>query len=1202
MSTIPLLPSMKDSCQIATGQPGEWRADSQTSLGSLVESLNVTAKEESNISSIPDIWARPAAFEMILFDKAHQMHQRFLNEWRGILAMLALREVRGINKLEVHSVVIPAPETLKPEDTALLQLFSRMLPDEYKTYKDPSVNEGVKLQVISYNDSPLAIIWPSLMICPAVEPRFPSNASISWWTFDGITDPLLQNNLNNDEKIILHQWLETLMVSIMSKNKFPDSSVQAEKIGNLLDLLDDYQKELKISSDEPNLSFIPATPLEITGFCSALGEAKTLEMKGESFLDVSDVLLEGLAGSDAKKLLVLTPDLPEQWKKSPSDITVAGSYSYETVYPKFTNSLNKNKVANVDLSAYDAKIWTADDFFTEKICVITPQAKPCFPDARINVCETFRGNKVNILLPLKEEVLQYLKPEYISNHIKFKTFSYEKEHFIEVDLTVQTSGGPISLKKTYKKSNNAKEESNIQEVIRTPMLQIWPNFQLPDSQTKKWNYYYTFYDNMAYNTFHAAPYWPKDKTLKDKTSKDNPFSRALETGRRTELVKGRTYPSAFICSIEEKCDDGDRTTQLGLILPNPPKKLTFSTPMKKARIGIDFGTTNTVAYIEIDGVPKLMKFHNYLPENPSGSLINNVIEHSQESMKAICQEIGRQNFIAMSEQPADPATSIRTIFHHHVGAMDIDTPKPLPLFQGNIYYQDSKDSILNDISMVKSLQTDEMKWDLGDPNGKQNRQSFLMELGMQCMAEALSQEVTDIEWFYSYPTSFTDNQRTSLEETWGLLIDLFKDIYPKISESAVSNSESIAMARYFADPSSIGAAINNGIVCLDIGGGSTDIAVWQGSNNSTDDIRAQASLRFAGKNIINEQLFKHPDLLKEFHGPDNSGMNQHLDKMQEAAENNDKITFNILLEAFLKYYEESIFSRLYAVKSSDMIKLLLRNITFSLSGIFCYSGMMVGDLRVTGNYDKSGDPSKYRHLPDCYVGGNGSKLLNWAAGGKFLSDSQANRIFKDAFVVGVNIGQNFKYRFENDLYIDERSKSPYSTLFSINCTERPKQEVAYGLVSPKEIAAVSDKPEENTSGGFDATMNGMAGGFTASVFSGTSCSADSAANSQDTKVIAGECYSVKGQHKSALSAITAQELSQKIVQVDEDLTIFKLFLTGFNNAAAQLELPPIELSDRDFYTIWRNVNQQLVNNSSDEHNIMVEPLFIMVLKECLKLI
>lgn len=103
-------------------------------------------------------------------------------------------------------------------------------------------------------------------------------------------------------------------------------------------------------------------------------------------------------------------------------------------------------------------------------------------------------------------------------------------------------------------------------------------------------------------------------------------------------------------------------------------------------------------------------------------------------------------------------------------------------------------------------------------------------------------------------------------------------------------------------------------------------------------------------------------------------------------------------------------------------------------------------------------------------------------------------------------------------------------------------------------------------------------------------------------MIAGECYSVKGQHKSALSAITAQELSQKIVQVDEDLTIFKLFLTGFNNAAAQLELPPIELSDRDFYTIWRNVNQQLVNNSSDEHNIMVEPLFIMVLKECLKLI
>lgn len=1186
MSTIPLLPSMKDSCQIATGQPGEWRADSQTSLGSLVESLNVTAKEESNISSIPDIWARPAAFEMILFDKAHQMHQRFLNEWRGILAMLALREVRGINKLEVHSVVIPAPETLKPEDTALLQLFSRMLPDEYKTYKDTSVNEGVKLQVISYNDSPLAIIWPSLMVCPAVEPRFPSNASISWWTFDGITDPLLQNNLNNDEKIILHQWLETLMVSIMSKNKFPDSSVQAEKIGNLLDLLDDYQKALNISADEPNLSFIPATPLEITGFCSALGEAKTLEMKGEEFLSVSNVLLKGLPGSDAKTLLVLTPDLPEQWKKSPSDITVAGSYSYETVYPKFTHSFDKNKVANVDLSAYDAKIWTADDFFTEKICVITPQAKPCFPDARINVCETFRGNKVNILLPLKEEVLQYLKPEYIANHIKFKTFSYEKEHFIEVDLTVQTSGGPISLKKTYKKSNNAKEESNIQEVIRTPMLQIWPNFQLPDSQSKKWNYYYTFYDNMEFNTFYAAPYWPEGEAL----------SRTLETGRKTELVKGRTYPTAFICSIEEKSDDGDRPIQLGLILPNPPKKLTFSAPVKKARIGIDFGTTNTVAYIEIDGVPKLIKFHNYLPEDPSSSLINNVIEHSQEAMKIRCQEIGRQNFIAMSEQPADPATSIRTIFHHHVGAVDIDTTKPLPLFRGNIYYQDSKDSIISDISMVKSLQTDEMKWDLGDPNGKQNRQSFLMELGMQCMAEALSQEVTDIEWFYSYPTSFTDNQKSSLQETWSRLIELFKDIYPKISESALSNSESIAMARYFADPDINRAPIYKGIVCLDIGGGSTDIAVWQGKTKSTKDIRTQASLRFAGKHIINEQLFKHYDLFKEFSGDDNSGMNKHLDKMQEAAANGDKVTFNILLEAFLKYYEESIFSRLYAVKSSDKIKLLLRNITFSLSSIFCYSGMMVGDLRVTGNYDQ------YTYLPDCYLGGNGSKLLNWAAGGKFMDDCQVNRIFKDTFVVGVNIGQNFKYRFENDLSIDERSKSPYSTLFTVNCTKHPKQEVAYGLVSPNEIVDDSDKEEENLSGGFDATMANMAGGFTASVYSGTSYSEDAALNSQTLKLIAGENFFVRGQHKSALAALTSQDLSAKVVELDENLTIFKLFLTGFNNAAAQLDLPPIVLDERDFHIIWRNVNQQLIDNSNDEHNIIVEPLFIMVMKECLKLI
>lgn len=1181
MSTIPLLPSMKDSCQIATGQPGEWRADSQTSLGSLVESLNVTAKEESNISSIPDIWARPAAFEMILFDKDHQMHQRFLNEWRGILAILALREIRGINKLKVHSISIPYPENLKSTDSSLLKLFSRMLPETLKRYPDESVSDGVKLQVFSYNDNPLAIIWPSLLICPAVELRCPYNANISWWTDDGITDPLIQNSLNNDEKIILHHWLDKVHEDITSKD-IPDNSPEGQNIGKLAKLLTEYKRELNITADLPNLSFSSEKDLDISGFCSRLGKADVLEMSGEDFLRVSSVLLANNTGSNAKNILVLTDDLPDQRKKAPSDITVAGSYSYETVWPKITKSPNRHKIANIDLSNYNAEIWLPDDFFTEKICVIA-ESENCFPDARVNILETYKGNNVNILIPLQEKVLQYLRPDYIARNIHFKTYDYQQEHCIEVELTVPTSGDPITLKKTYKESNESKEDRTVIRLSSLPILQVWPNFQISKDDGVNWNHYYAFYDNQSYPTFNAIPYWPKNET----------FHRTLETHRKTELWKGPSYPTAFICSIDDNDAQEDRTIPIGLILPNPPRELIFSNSMKKATIGIDFGTTNTVAYISVDNVPKIITFNNYLPNAPEKSLINNVTL-LDDSKKDFWETYTRQNFLAMSEQPAAPATSIRTIFHHHIGAMDMDTVSTLPFFPGNIYYQDKNDSIGEDMDLIKTLQTDEMKWDLMDAAGKENRHNFLLQLGMQCMAEALAQEVTHIEWYYSYPTSFTIAQQTSLEETWQHLIKQFKLIYPNVGDSVKSNSESIAMARYFTDEAIADAGIRNGIVCFDIGGGSTDIAVWQGSKSNTDKaIRAQCSLRFAGKNILNDQLFKHSDFLSDFIENGKPAMNDELKQIQNAAQKGDRKTFNILLEAFLKYYEEPIFARLSAVKTSTKTKTLIRNLTFSLSGIFFYTGIIVGDLRVTGNY------GEYRELPECYVGGNGSKLLNWAAGGHFSDANQVALIFKHVFKNGVDKGHDFRNRVKNNIPIAEKSKGGYKPFLSIHSTKHPKQEVAYGLVSPKVIQATDEEEEMALSGSFEEAM---------SVPESTPFSTQNSFlegsnwNDQGTKVIAGEYFMMGDQEKSGLSTITANDLANNDLEVHEDLILFRAFLDCFNEASKGLKLPTITLTDNDFRTIWRKVNQQLADTACDENNIMVEPFFIMVLKEALKLI
>lgn len=1179
MSTIPLLPSLKESQQVDITSRGQWGF---SSLGRLAASLNVTAKEESNISSIPDIWALPAAFDMILLKKTnHQMHSRFLEEWRGILAILALRGVLGISDLKVHSMIIPSPENLKKNDTALMKLFSRMLPEEFKIFKDPTVKEGFRLQVISYKKNPLAIVWPTLLICPAAAPGFPSEASIPWWGGEGITDPLKLGCLNDHQKIILDNFLRTLSDSLISNltamNLSFDSPL-SKKIGDLTNLLQEYRKDLQIEDSNSSRGFTDAPDvLDIRGFCSELGKAKILTMDNKSFLDASDVLLEPLSGTKAKNVLVLVEKLHEQWKKSPSDITVAGSYSYETVWPKGTNVPSKHKIANIDLKDYALEIWTPDDFFTEKICII-PQPEPIFPNARINFCENFAGKIVNILPPIKEKVLQYMTPEEITSNIRIKTSSSNNEASIEVELTVSTSGGAMVVKKTYHQNLTTQEDSSIYSVLRTPMLQIWPNFKLSDNHRADWNYYYSFYDNMAFNTFYATPYCPDE----------NPPRRDLDTNRKTELVKTKTYPSAYICKITEKTNIGTKDIQIGLIFPNPPKELTLSMTTKKASIGIDFGTTNTVAYISIEGDngPKPITLHNYIPGSPEKSMICNLIDHSNDDQEIVCQSYGRKNFIAMSEQPAAPATSIRTIFHHHGGSVDIS--KTLPLFRGNINSQDSKDSILKDIGIIQSLQTDAMKWDPNQADGMINLESFLLQLGMQCMAEALAQEVANIDWYYSYPTSFSASQKEDLQTTWEKIMTIFTDIYPKTNKQVTANSESIAMARYFAGKES--CSIPMGILCLDIGGGSTDIAVWQGGDYSTKDIHAQSSLRFAGKNILNDQLLSHSEILKDFPGEDNSGMNEHLDKLYTMARQRKSKEFNILLEAFLKYYEDPLFARLSVAKSNPKVRIVLRNITLALSGIFYYSGMILGDLRATGNY------GEYRHLPDIYVGGNGSKLLKWAAGGNFAEYSQVYELFKEAFADGVDRGHDFDRREAENMFLSDESQKGYNMLFTIKCTEHPKEEVAYGLVSDSEITEYKD---DNNQGLRGARKSMLAEKRNEPKTLSTSARMPSG-------IIAGEKFKVRSTDKAGLDLLTAEDIATNTLEIDETLPFFKEFLSEFNERAEALDFVPITLTDRQFYEIWATVNTQLTKKVKESggvaKKIAVEPLFIMVLKECLKMI
>ena len=1165
---IPLLPSLKESNKIAITKRGEWMSDAQTNLGNLADDLKVTAGVKSDISSIPDLWARPSMYELVLYDENHHLHKRFLDEWRGVLAILALREMRTLGGVAVNTVEIPPETQLQENAPMFLKVITKNLPEEYKRFPDKTIEHGYKLHVISYENMPLAVVWPTILVCPSVELYASSIKPVSWWKIDGLHDPI--SSLNDQEKSVLYDWLEMVKNEINRDN----IALTNKKISDLIGLIYAFQKDLKVSGISNN-QYIAGTSLDITGFCECLGRANMIDVGESSFLAKSNVMLSNRRNTKDSKnkpkaLLVMTRDMYTQWNMSASDIIVGGAYSLDAVLPKYTGVIaDKTKIGNFDLNQFNAELCMGEDFFTDKICIVF-SGDEVFPNAVRNFVKSYNGSQVNILLPVKEELLNYLDEDYLASHSNIEIDGTS----IVVELKLPLSGfskegKQLVVKKTYRQSNGNDNLNEICYIGSLPMIQVWPNFVLENGKESNWQAYYSFYDNLNRQTFYAKPYWDENTIVK----------RELQLGGRAEIIKGTSFPLSFICSAEQDTDNGPMSYPVGVILLKKPQQVQYNVPNKKAKIGIDFGTTNTVAYMSIDGdTPNILTLHNYNEEDYNNSMLYDVTVNDDP----VCREEGRRNFIAMSDQPQKPATSIRTIYHTHRGSM-VNGIGATPLLLGNIYYLDDADSVLDDKNILGSLQTEEMKWDL---NGINNMEGFLLELGMQCMAEAVKAGVTEIEWAYSYPTSFTLNHVQRLGNLWRNNLNQFRDISSLVSDNLSNRTESIAMATFFANQ--MNAHIIKGVVCLDIGGGSTDIAVWQGTTMSTADVRYQASLRFAGKEILNRQLFNNKSVINNLSTNDPE-VNKHIEAL--VAENKEK-EFNLLLEAFLKYNEDKIFHALTAASTLDNVNVLRRNVVYALSGIFFYTGIVIGYLRVNEKY------GEFELLPDCYVGGNGSKLLNWAAAGIFDSNNLINQIFKACLTYGIDIGQYLEKEnhINNGKSVNEEKLSKYDPVFDIKCTSFPKQEVAYGLVCDRVI-------QVKTAG---QSGNGIAGASTiANPFNKAQQNAKTNNNATEKTIIAGEDFVLDGVLKNGLEELLPEYILGKI-KVSRDFRVFKAFLSKFNEQATALSLPEIILGKQDLNNIWAAVNQELIEKNKDSggspNNVEVEPLFIMILRNTLRMI
>lgn len=187
----PLLPKCRDdegyTVQVFKN-PGIWDQRKKDQVLCLAQSLSVDETEGaySEVSSIPDIWARPLLFDMALFDPNHPLHKQVLGEWRGLLAVFALRDLLNLTAVSIQRVKIPASDanTVRQVTLGFTEALARLIPKKVVA-NDTGWND---LYVILWNGKPIGMTSPTTLVCTAAN-YIDRISQLDWFNGRQLVDP-----------------------------------------------------------------------------------------------------------------------------------------------------------------------------------------------------------------------------------------------------------------------------------------------------------------------------------------------------------------------------------------------------------------------------------------------------------------------------------------------------------------------------------------------------------------------------------------------------------------------------------------------------------------------------------------------------------------------------------------------------------------------------------------------------------------------------------------------------------------------------------------------------------------------------------------------------------------------------------------------------------------------------------------------------
>ena len=954
-----VLPPLSDSVQIQQlDSAGKWEAiENNSLLINIARGLRVMSQQENEkyLVSVPDVWARTDIVKTALFDKEHRLHYKVTKEWRGFLAIVALSSYHGytlttelINLTELEKNPYEASSnTVSPENNANLgSVINDLIP---KTLLSSQQSWG-EIALLRCNGDPIGLIVPSTIFCPSRNVGSVLNKLVPWCSNNEVNDPCKIINVQVDEFASLKMFLESLLAKV--KEESTEISTANGISGALTDFIRDVDEKFtslsgpqsgilaRLSPSPTNFS-LPQQPIY-----SCLSNIFAIDYGDEEHFDTV-IPSRSEYNKNFKGAVFVDHNMANTTDQHPARIKIWGNHSLQTYLD--STQYHDQISSNVEEKGYI--LLDPSNFFTKQLCAIEGEL----------YFSSQTGNKKSFILPIDPKILLLYSAEEINKRVEISKTG--KGYKVTFKVTLNRSDGTEwthLVEKDY-------ESKNVIKRSMPDSLSQWPNFS-----HESWSWYYFFFaGNLPIHFSPRGLFSSKEiigllskapdqisrvKIIKNLTDHTAGLGRRLgliETQVLYEMYLLESSPEAMICDAQTNNEitgyvPSKERQVLGILLfPEPPK---IQTSGRNATIGIDFGTTNTSAYV------KIQEDKSY-PINFKDRIISPIIG---------------------TESDTELGSILRAFFpHNEVGVpfltilRDRDLPQNatdvFPAWNSHLYYVNDIVSSLSElISDKKRDLRFNLKWSRL-PSDRNLVRQYMAQVVMQCLAELVSSGIKpeNVDWKFSYPEAYPPSQ---LEDFIAICSSATKmalspdpsaiTFTPKIGRQ----SESLSTALYFIEEKS--AYMVQNAITIDIGGQTSDISIWQSRN-----LVWRNSLEVAGRHIFIDYIKQNINLIESL-ASHNTSLAEGLKQLKElGADDLERFGYGIEIlvnsEAFSTTFNRD-FELIGGVNEGALLKQLS---LIALGGILHYTGMTMRHLYETGVLEKGSN----RHLSIC-LGGRGSLI------------------------------------------------------------------------------------------------------------------------------------------------------------------------------------------------------------------------------------